>query len=172
MTVSKYLHPVLEIEKFKVHIADAKKALRRIKFDAFVVTGNSGTLFGGALAVAMNKGLILVRKPNDNSHGVQVEGRDEHKLVVFLDDFISSGKTRDRALEALRLARHFKNCVYVGSWLYKHDLWEPEEYDSCPKCGTRVLRRDACRDAFVDEGEGEESGRTFYYCSSHCRKAH
>lgn len=40
--------------------------------------------------------------------------------------------------------------------------------ESCPKCGLKVTREDA----FVDEGEGEEAGRTFYYCSERCRETH
>lgn len=42
------------------------------------------------------------------------------------------------------------------------------EFEFCPKCGKRVTRADA----FEDEGEGEEAGRTFYYCSERCREAH
>lgn len=49
--------------------------------------------------------------------------------------------------------------------------WEPEDFlltESCPKCG-----RPTCKsEAFEDEGEGDEAGRTFYYCSEHCREAH
>jgi hypothetical protein len=40
--------------------------------------------------------------------------------------------------------------------------------ESCPKCGTAVRRALA----YVDEGEGPEAGRTFYYCSEHCRETH
>ena len=40
--------------------------------------------------------------------------------------------------------------------------------ESCPKCGGTVTRGEA----FVDTGEGPEAGRTFYYCSEHCRETH
>lgn len=40
--------------------------------------------------------------------------------------------------------------------------------EHCPKCGKPVTRADA----FEDAGTGEEAGRTFYYCSEHCREAH
>ena len=39
---------------------------------------------------------------------------------------------------------------------------------SCAKCGGRVLRESAIE----DEGEGDEAGRTFHYCSEHCRETH
>lgn len=40
--------------------------------------------------------------------------------------------------------------------------------ESCPKCGATVTRGES----FVDTGEGDEAGRTFYYCSEHCRETH
>jgi hypothetical protein len=42
----------------------------------------------------------------------------------------------------------------------------PEVY-SCPKCGTPHTRTD-----FEDEGEGDEAGRTFHYCSQRCLETH
>ena len=39
---------------------------------------------------------------------------------------------------------------------------------TCCKCGGRVLRTKAV----MDEGEGEEAGREFAYCSENCREAH
>jgi DNA-directed RNA polymerase subunit M/transcription elongation factor TFIIS len=43
-----------------------------------------------------------------------------------------------------------------------------DELESCPKCGARVMRSEA----YPDEGTGDESGRTFYYCSERCRETH
>src|ERR1700730_13608396 len=39
-----------------------------------------------------------------------------------------------------------------------------DEVESCRRCGARVLRSEA----HEDEGTGDESGRTFYYCSERC----
>lgn len=39
---------------------------------------------------------------------------------------------------------------------------------TCPKCGDSV----PVAMAFEDTGTGEESGRTFYYCSNRCRRNH
>lgn len=38
----------------------------------------------------------------------------------------------------------------------------------CAKCGTQHPRRNS----FTDEGEGDEAGRTFFYCSNDCRERH
>jgi predicted RNA-binding Zn-ribbon protein involved in translation (DUF1610 family) len=40
--------------------------------------------------------------------------------------------------------------------------------ESCPKCGQKVHRCEAC----ISEGTGEEAGRTFYYCSEYCKETH
>jgi hypothetical protein len=45
---------------------------------------------------------------------------------------------------------------------------EVETIESCPKCGTQVVRRDAV----IDFGQGEEIGRSFYYCSEECEETH
>ncbi len=42
------------------------------------------------------------------------------------------------------------------------------ELEHCPNCGAAVL----LADAYEDEGEGEEAGRTFYYCSAECMEKH
>lgn len=69
-------------------------------------------------------------------------------------------------------------CIDCGTQCYldgslavlcpKCDGPNPNDMESCPKCGTQVLRDNA----FIDEGEGDESGRTFYYCSEYCRETH
>jgi hypothetical protein len=39
---------------------------------------------------------------------------------------------------------------------------------SCPKCGKQIARKDAV----TDQGTGEETGRTFTYCSEFCKETH
>ncbi len=39
---------------------------------------------------------------------------------------------------------------------------------SCPKCGKQFPREDAV----TDQGTGAEAGRTFNYCSQHCKETH
>lgn len=68
------------------------------KFDSIAVSGTSGLVVGAPLAVLLNKPLVVVRKDNDGSHNgesVMVEGNaDMGKRVLFLDDFVGTGKTR------------------------------------------------------------------------------
>jgi hypothetical protein len=45
--------------------------------------------------------------------------------------------------------------------------------DACRKCGEALTLRDITDgSACVDQGEGEEAGRVFVYCSSDCMEAH
>jgi hypothetical protein len=45
--------------------------------------------------------------------------------------------------------------------------------DGCRKCGTPLTLRDVVEgDACVDEGEDDEAGNVFVYCSEHCRETH
>jgi orotate phosphoribosyltransferase len=68
------------------------------KFDSIAVSGTSGLVVGAPVAMLLNKPLVVVRKDNDSSHndGIQlVEGA--HSMgtrVLFLDDFIGTGRTR------------------------------------------------------------------------------
>jgi YHS domain-containing protein len=48
------------------------------------------------------------------------------------------------------------------------DHFHAETIESCPKCGARIARENAHQ----DEGERDEAGRTFYYCSEECRESH
>lgn len=45
--------------------------------------------------------------------------------------------------------------------------------ESCRKCGAALTLRDVVEgDACTDQGEGEEAGNVFVYCSAHCRETH
>ncbi len=88
-----------------------------MEFDAIAVTGNSGAIFGGALALAMKKGLILVRKPDDHSHAKRlVEGDDSYQTYIFVDDMVCTGETRYRVIAAIQ--NHFPHMRRVGSYEY------------------------------------------------------
>ena len=114
-----YLTSVLDLNHFRKGISAAKKALKPIEFDAFAVTGNSGTLFGGALALAMKKKLILVRKPSDNSHSTySVEGDDAIQRYVFLDDQVSTGATKTRVEREMKA--WLSKVEFVGTYLYNN----------------------------------------------------
>lgn len=66
-------------------------------YDSIVVTGISGVMVGAPVSLALRKPLVVVRKETDDSHhgaGI-VEGYAAiGDRYLFLDDFISTGKTR------------------------------------------------------------------------------
>jgi adenine/guanine phosphoribosyltransferase-like PRPP-binding protein len=119
---SDYLACLFDRNRFQTIVKIAKVELNPKKFgefDAFVVTGNSGTIFGGVLAMAMKKNLILVRKPSDDGHSCyKVEGDMGSKSYVFLDDFIGSGATFKRTTE--KMIEEFPNCQMVGTYEYTY----------------------------------------------------
>lgn len=86
---------------------DVRKTTKNLReyldeFDSIVVTGMSGVVVGVPVSMRLRKPLVILRKPNDNSH----HGRDKFinraKLgdqSLFLDDFVSSAKTRSHVVK-------------------------------------------------------------------------
>lgn len=104
-------------------IETAKRNLAKVDFDTMVGTGFSGSIVIPALALAMNKQFVLIRKETDDSH--HGKGRmlgDLGKRWIFVDDFVSSGKTRERVIkkvaEALDDALELQGCTMVGQYMY------------------------------------------------------
>jgi hypothetical protein len=118
MVHTAYLASVLETNILIACVAHAKKKLRRVKFDAFIVCGNSGTIFGGALAFAMKKGLILVRKDGCHHSSLTIEGDDSYKTLIFLDDFIDTGTTRNYVITQMLKSEVTKRAKLIGTYLY------------------------------------------------------
>lgn len=72
------------------------------EFDSIVVRGTSGTIFGGALSLAILKPLFVVRKPQEKSHSSnQVEGIGTVGRWIFADDFVFTGATLEACIEAI-----------------------------------------------------------------------
>lgn len=81
-------------------IERAKKDLTDVDFDTLVGTGFSGGVVIPSLALAMGKEFALIRKDTDDSH--HGKGRllgSLGKRWIFVDDFVSSGKTRKRVIK-------------------------------------------------------------------------
>lgn len=129
-----YLSMILDPKEFEHKLDRAEEALKNVDFDAFAVRGNSGVLFGGALAARMHKGIILVRKPDDRSHsGMSVEGWTAGKKYLFLDDFVSSGATRRDVITAVRDNQFFNHYQYVGDYLYRDTKYIPRAIEPEPE---------------------------------------
>jgi adenine/guanine phosphoribosyltransferase-like PRPP-binding protein len=63
-------------------------------FEAIAFRGVSGSLVAPAVAMALGKNLIVVRKSIKDSHAdYLVEGHTKAQKYIIIDDIISSGKT-------------------------------------------------------------------------------
>lgn len=102
-------------------IEEAKGKLADVEFDTLVGTGFSGGVVIPALALAMGKKFVLIRKETDDSH--HGKGRLLGELGekwVLVDDFVSSGKTRRRILSKIEEAAEERgaNTECVGEYMY------------------------------------------------------
>src|ERR1039458_1948602 len=85
-----------DLEQF-VDRAIADIGPRLHEWDSIVVRGVSGIVVGAPVALALDKPLVIVRKPDEPHHAC------DHKMIVnylamgqrclFLDDFVDSGRT-------------------------------------------------------------------------------
>lgn len=107
----------------------------RHNVDCILVHGSSGLWLGGMLTVAQDMPVVQVRKPNESSHGYDIEGKPGKRFRgVFVDDFISLGSTVDRVrgltdkhgFEVVAVLEHGKSeltsncgCDYKGLPVYQ-----------------------------------------------------
>jgi adenine/guanine phosphoribosyltransferase-like PRPP-binding protein len=110
-------------------IRNAKINLRRAKvdYDTLVGTGFSGGLIVPMLARELDKNFVLIRKPRDNSHhSGQMVGLLGERWI-FVDDFVSSGRTRNRVQRIIKkqAADKFHETTYVGSYCYGASWGQP-----------------------------------------------
>lgn len=99
-------------------IYSMRRELRGVEYDTIVGTGLSGTIFAARVAAGMGKKFAIVRKADDRSthSGAQIEGR-VGKRWVFVDDFVSSGRTMKRVLE--KMMEHRPDCKFAGTYEYE-----------------------------------------------------
>lgn len=103
-------------------IETAKERLKDVDFDTLVGTGFSGSIVIPSLALAMGKKFVLIRRDNDNSH--HGKGRPVGQLGerwIFVDDFVSSGATRQRVLTKVADWSREYDCTteFVGQYTYQ-----------------------------------------------------
>jgi len=121
---STYLAVLFHPAKFRKALDYAERELAGIEFDGIAVTGNSGTIFGGALAARMDKGLFLIRKPGTDCHSsYKVEGDDMRRTYIFVDDLVCSGATFERVWKAME--EKFPGTKYVGRYTYSTGCYTP-----------------------------------------------
>lgn len=102
-------------------IETAKERLADVEFDTLVGTGFSGGIVIPSLALALGKQFVLIRKETDDSH--HGRGRLLGQLGsrwIFVDDFVSSGKTRQRVIEKVQEAAEDASVptTMVGQYMY------------------------------------------------------
>lgn len=104
-------------------IETAQERLTGVDFDTMVGTGFSGGVVIPALALAMGKKFVLIRKETDDSHhgGGRLLGELGQRWI-FVDDLVSSGRTRKRVIEKIANAvgefNDRVNSEMVGQYLY------------------------------------------------------
>jgi orotate phosphoribosyltransferase len=96
--------------------------LKDVDFDTLVGTGFSGGVVVPALALAMGKKFVLIRKETDDSH--HGKGKILGQLGarwVFVDDLVSSGRTRARVIEKIARAAKDSSAAteMIGQYLYQ-----------------------------------------------------
>lgn len=133
---SDYLHAVFEPTAYPLTLNEAEKRVcnfhSETPFDAIAFTGISGAAIAFPLAAALNKPLICVRKKGVSTHSHrEVEGYLDNGSYIIVDDFIVSGDTVDRIVQAIAEA----GCMATPQAIY---LYEPtsgeysDEYNGIP----------------------------------------
>jgi len=88
-----------------------------VAYDTLIGTGLSGTLVVPSMARALDVRWAIVRKDEEQSHAsTRIEGEIGTRWL-FVDDFISSGRTYRRVQAAV--AATVGNTAMVGAWLYE-----------------------------------------------------
>jgi len=113
-------------------IERAKRDLAGVDFDTIVGTGFSGGIVIPSLALAMGKKFVLIRKETDDSH--HGRGRLLGQLGerwIFVDDFVSSGRTRQRVINKINeeaAAYEFRTTL-VGQYMYVNYSEEGPQFE-------------------------------------------
>jgi hypoxanthine phosphoribosyltransferase len=94
----------------KTLVPNAQRALENVAFDTFVAQGASGMLVAPILAFAMEKNCVAVRKPGENEHTEQLLEGFVGRRYVIVDDFIETGRTIQRIVNAVR------DTVTIDTW--------------------------------------------------------
>lgn len=93
--------------------------------DTLIGTGLSGSLAVALIGHSHEILFAVLRKEEAHSHSSRIfEGRIGTRWL-FVDDFISSGKTKRRVLEKMKY--HHPDVKYVGTWTYSRDEFTTSE---------------------------------------------
>lgn len=105
--------------------------LKGVEYDTIVGTGLSGTLVVPTLGRAFEKYWAIIRKEHSPHTNALIEGEIGQRWV-FVDDFISSGRTVERVKEVLSEIQIWDPqnyqylpfpTTYVGTYMYERNLY-------------------------------------------------
>lgn len=108
-------------------VADTSAALWKHKdeFDVILVTGMSGAVVGVPVALALNKPIAIVRKPNDDAHQGSVGEVGGRRVInryalrgrraLIVDDFRATGDTEWGLIETAKAA----DATVVATYWYR-----------------------------------------------------
>ena len=109
---SGYLFEVLDpikaariINKIVTQVRNLKKKVKKI--DAIVVTGVSGLLVGPTVSLRTKIPIIVVRKKETTHSYLEVEGVQNIKNYIIIDDIVETGKTVETIYK--KILEHSKN---------------------------------------------------------------
>jgi adenine/guanine phosphoribosyltransferase-like PRPP-binding protein len=113
-----HLRPIVDPEELQKRVNEAVSRLKCVEFDAIACTGISGIAFAAALSLQAQKPVVIVRKQEaPMSHSCRsIEGPDEIRTFVFVDDLISTGSTLFRVNGAIK--SQYPEATLVGIYCY------------------------------------------------------
>lgn len=88
----------------------------RLRFDTVICRGTSGLLVAPIVAQKMKKELIVVRKSDGNHSGKPLEGFNQPRKFIIVDDFICTGSTVNAMLEVMHQKHPTAKCVGIFCW--------------------------------------------------------
>lgn len=111
---SEHMQKFLEPKVLADHIELAIQALLKHDFDSLAFRGMSGAVIAPTVAIALQKELLLVRKPDESAHSYHdVEGNVSSRKYIIIDDFIASGETAQAIRRAIRSFAPKAKCLGV-----------------------------------------------------------
>lgn len=119
-----HLKEFIQPREAKKIVAKCVRLLKNsgLEFTTIAFRGLSGALIAPAIALAMDKTLLAVRKQKTDHGSYPVEGDRNANGYVIVDDFIATGNTVDTIME--KIAEHIPHakCVAIlQAYYFDHD---------------------------------------------------
>jgi len=109
----------MEIERRVEAVKKCFHLTNNLDFDAYAGRGISGISMASILAYMQNKQLMIVRKPNEKSHGQPFEGFVGCNYII-VDDFIDCGATAETILNTISSFYHYDGYSKCIGFLQYH----------------------------------------------------